>query len=428
MSTRLVSRSIFGVAAALAVGLAFGVRVDLPLGVAPAYAADGRYIAQDAWPGVAFQIPIAVTAPRDGSDRLFVVERAGRILVGKKFRAGQPVAPPSVFLDITRLQMQGEALENGHGGLVNLAFPPNFAQSGQFIVYYGTGAGTAPDPYRTVIASYRVSAQNPNVADPASGRILLSINKKNPIHFGGGLCFGPDGMLYIGVGDSGEKDDPSRLGQDTRTLEAKILRININGTGGKPYDVPADNPWADGRGGVKSEIFAYGVRNPWRMSFDRGTGRLWTCDLGQKRKEEIDVVPRAGNLGWPMFEADQPLVPGGRASDYVMPVFSYGRDEKLDGTAAVVGKCTIGGAVYRGQRCPTLVGHLVFGDNSSVQMSNHEKTGRIWAMPVAEDRTTGNPFPVADVEDIVSVDEDAQGELYFSCLATGKVMTLVPAP
>src|SRR5262245_722639 len=177
---------VLGGVAATVAALATGI-LPLPdrLSLPAAQAADGRYVATDAWPGVTFQIPVAVAAPKDSSDRIFVVERAGRILVGKKFRGGQPVAPPSVFLDITRLQMQGEALSNGHGGLLNCAFPPNFAQTGQFVVYYGTGTGTQPDPYRTVIASYRVSAQNPNVADPASGRILLSITKKAPIHFGG---------------------------------------------------------------------------------------------------------------------------------------------------------------------------------------------------------------------------------------------------
>lgn len=387
--------------------------------VREASAAGERYTVTDAWPGVTFETPVAVAAPRDGSDRVFVVERAGRIKVGKKFRGAGAVPAPTVFLDISRLQMPADKLEQGHGGLVNLAFANDFATSKEFYVMYGTGTGEGADSYRTVIAAYKVGA-NPDVADPASGRILLQIPKKNPIHFGGGLCMGADGTLYIGVGDSGMHNDPERLGQDTRVLEAKILRIDPKaGPAGQPYGIPRDNPWADGRGGVRPEIFAYGVRNPYRLSVDRETGLVWFGDLGQKQREEISVAKRGGNMGWPMMEADVPLAPGAKPSDYIAPVFAYGRE---------LGRCVIGGLVYRGQRCSALRGKYLFGDNSAEWKGDDSKTGRVWALPVAGDRTTGAPEAVADVEDIVSIDEDAQGEVYFSMLATGRVTTLVPAP
>src|SRR5687767_7472772 len=293
-------------------------------GPSPARAAD-RFAIQDAFPGVLFDTPIAVAAPRDGSDRVFVVERAGRIRVGRKFRGGAPVPAPTTFLDISRL-MTRPPIEEGHGGLVNLAFPPDYAQSGEFYVFYGTGSGTDADPYRTVVAAYRANPSQPDVANPASARVVLSIRKPGKIHYGGGLAFGADGMLLIGVGDAGLHNDPERLAQDTRVLEAKILRIDPRPSAdGRPYSIPRDNPWADGRGGVRPEIFAYGVRNPYRLSVDRTTGTVWMGDLGQKKREEIDVVPRGGNLGWPMMEANLVNVEGANPSQYVRPVFEYDR-------------------------------------------------------------------------------------------------------
>jgi|GEM_PF-7088895 len=384
-----------------------------------AAAAPDRYTVQDAWPGVTFAVPVAVAAPRDGTDRVFVVERAGKIMVGRKFRGAGAVPAPTVFLDISSLQMPADQLDQGHGGLVNLAFAADFATSKEFYVFYGTGTGQPNDAYRSIVASYKVSAANPDVADPASVRILLQIPKKNPIHFGGGMAMAADGTLYIGIGDSGMHNDPEKLGQDTRTLEAKILRIDPRqGPAGQPYGIPRDNPWADGRGGVKAEIFAYGVRNPYRLSVDAG-GLCWFGDLGQKQREEVSVAKRGGNMGWPMMEADVPLAPGAKPTDYVAPVFAYGRD---------LGRCVIGGLVYRGQRCAALRGKYLFGDNATEWTTDENKTGRVWALPVAGDRTTGAPEVVADVEDIVSIDEDAQGEVYFSMLATGRVTTLVPAP
>lgn len=402
----------------LALASLFAAGVSPKAALVPTAEAAGGFTIQDAWPGVTFQTPVDVAAPADGSDRLFVVERAGRILVGKKFRGGAAVPPPSVFLDIRSLQMQGEALDQGHGGLVAVAFPPNFAQTQTFAVFYGTGAGTDTDPYRAVVASYRTSAGNPNVADPASGRVLLEVRKRAPIHFGGGLTFDKKGMLCIGIGDSGTKNDPDKLGQDTRVLEAKILRIDIGATSpGLPYGIPQDNPWATGAGGVRPEIWAYGVRNPYRMSCDRETGDLWIGDPGQQRREDVSMVPRAGNLGWPLMEADQPLV-AGDASSCVPPVFAYGRE---------MGRCVIGGVVYRGQRCPDLVGKYLFGDNMAPQASDADKSGRLWAIPVKGGRSTGAPEAVVDVEDVVSIDQDADGEVYFSQLSTGRVTTLVPA-
>ena len=401
------SRSVRALGAATLLGL-----VALASGLtAPraALAAPGGYVLQEAWPGTAFAAPIDIAAVRDGSDRVFIAQRGGKILVVKKNRGGAAVAAPTVFLDLTSLQMPPDVLENGQGGLLSIAFPADFKTSGLFAVYYGTGTGTPADAFRGVLATYRVSAANPDVADPASAQMILTIPKVSATHFGGGLCFAADGTLYVGLGESAMTDDPKRIAQDTRELQGKILRLDVSGAT-KPYGIPADNPWAKALPpSVRPEIFAYGVRNPWRMRFDSATGQLWLGDPGQKKREEIDVVPRGGNMGWAMMEADLKLAPDADPSKYVAPVFAYGRE---------LGKCAIGGVVYHGQRCPALAGKYVFADNS---------TG-VFGLPVANGRSTGGVEKLCEGEGIVSIVEDAQGELLLASLDDNKVFTLVPAP
>ena len=401
------SRSVRALGAATLLGL-----VALTGGLtAPraALAAPGGYVLQEAWPGTAFTAPVDLAAVRDGSDRVFIAQRGGKILVAKKNRGGAAVAAPTVFLDLTSLQMPPDVLENGQGGLLSIAFPADFKTSGLFAVYYGTGTGQA-DPFRGVLATYRVSAGNPDVADPASAQIVLTVPKASATHFGGGLCFAADGTLYVGLGEAGVTDDPKRLAQDTRELQGKILRLDVSGAT-KPYGIPADNPWAKSPPTqVRPEIFAYGVRNPWRMRFDSANGQLWLGDPGQKKREEIDVVPRVGNMGWAMMEADLKLAPDCDPSKYVAPVFAYGRE---------LGSCCIGGVVYHGQRCPSLANKYVFADHMS---------GKVFALPVANGRSTGGVENLCDGEAIASIVEDAQGELLLASLDGGKVFTLVPAP
>lgn len=374
-------------------------------GPAPAAAAPAACATAEAWPGVTFKEPMGAVSARDGSDRVFVVERGGRVQLCKKWRGGTPPAAPRVFLDVSNLLSAG--YDKGHGGLVSLALHPAFGQNGRFFLLYGTGTGNPGDPFRVVIAGYKTMAGNPDQADPSSGQIILTQEKRNRSHAGGGLCFGPDGMLYIGFGDTAAADDPERVSQDMRTLEGKILRIDVtNAPAGRPYAIPTDNPW--GRtANVRPEIWAYGVRNPFRMAFD-AKGLLWMGDPGQKQREEIDVVPRAGNLGWPLMEADIPLVPGTDPSKMVAPVFAYGRE---------LGRASIGGQVYRGQRVPSLVDHYVFADHMA---------GKLIALPVRNGRTTGGPVMLADVAGVSSIDEDAQGELYITSLDDEKVYMLVP--
>lgn len=369
-------------------------------------AAPVRHATQEAWPGVAFDQPIDLAFAPDGTDRLFVAQRGGKVLVLAKYRGTGAVPAPKTFLDVSSL-IAPPCLEQGQGGLLSIAFHPAYKTNGRFVIFYGTGSGTPQDPYRSVIAGYKATG---DVADPASAQVLLTVPKRQMIHFGGGLVFGRDGMLYVGIGDTGMKDDPERVAQDTRTLEGKILRIDVtNPTAAQPYAIPADNPWPAVQG-VKPEIFAYGVRNPFRMTFDRESGLLWMGDPGQKQKEEIDVVPRAGNLGWGIMEADVPLVAGANPTQYVAPVFAWGRE---------MGSCAVGGQTYRGQRCASLVGKHIFADHMS---------GKVWALPVADAKATGAPEPLVDLEAVSAIKEDAEGEIYLVALDGGKVFTIVPAP
>src|SRR5262245_27565421 len=232
-----------GVLAALALIQALGPSPEV---VRPASAA-GTTI-QDAFPGVTFDSPACVAAPSDGTDRLFVVERRGTIQVLKKWRGAGPAPAKKVFLDISSLQ--DPEFEKGHGGLVTMAFHPQFKTNGRFFVFYGSGK-----PYKAVIASYKVSPSNPDAADPQSGQIVFSLPKETKAHFGGGMVFGPDGKLYFGLGapesavDPAAPKDKDYWAQDTKRLDGKVCRIDVDGPA--PYGIPPDNPWASGANGVR---------------------------------------------------------------------------------------------------------------------------------------------------------------------------------
>jgi glucose/arabinose dehydrogenase len=376
----------------------------------PAFAEDASVQFQDAWPGVSFDKPTAVAWPADGTDRLFVVQRGGKVVVLRKYRGVDPVPQPRTFLDLSSL-FPADLLDSSQAGLVNLAFHPDFRSNGRFFVFYGTG-----NPPRAEVVEFRGRGDQ---ADPASRRLLLTVPKKGNAHYGGGLAFGPDRMLYVGLGDSGTKNDPETMGQDLRTLQSKILRIDVDrapaagggGRGAAAYAIPADNPFVTAPAGARGEIWAYGVRNPFRFSFDRQTGALWLGDPGQQGMEEVSVVPKGGNMGWPAKEGTKDVrpVPGLDPRSLVPPVFEYARD---------VGKASIGGVVYRGQRCPTLAGNYVFSDYMS---------GKLFALTLDASgrRVTGDRL-LAGVQNISSIDQDAQGELYFCQLDDGHVLTVVP--
>ena len=289
--------------------------------------------------------PVGIVDPGDGSGRLFIVEQPGKILLLK----GGAVSPDP-FLDISSLVSGGS-----EQGLLGLTFHPDFANNGTFVIDYTDVNGN------TNIVRYRVDASNSDLADPGSAETLLYINQPFPNHNGGQVRFGPDGYLYIAMGDGGSQGDPSGNGQNTGALLGKILRIDIDHPAdGKPYGIPAGNPFADGANGAP-EVFIYGLRNPWRFSFDV-EGGLYIGDVGQNEWEEIDYLPageQAGaNLGWNLMEgthcyAEDPC----DSSGLVPPIFEYSHS---------VGGCSVtGGVVISGDIIPALDGVYVFGDYCS---------------------------------------------------------------
>jgi len=270
--------------------------------------------------------PIYATTARDGSNRIFIVEQGGVI---KMLRPGAPA--PTVFLDIT-----ARVLSGGERGLLGLAFHPQFESNRRFFVNY-----TRQTDGATVIAEYQVSATDPDVAD-ATERVILTVAQPFDNHNGGMIEFGPDGMLYIALGDGGSFNDPGNRAQNLDELLGKILRIAVTAPGTTPaYTSPSTNPFVGVAG--RDEIWALGLRNPWRFSFDRATGQLWAGDVGQGAREEVDIIARGANYGWRVFEgiACTGLDPGlCGAPGFTPPVTDYDHSS---------GRCSItGGYVYRG--------------------------------------------------------------------------------
>lgn len=332
-----------------------------------------------------------------GDDRLFIVEQVGRIQIIQA--DGEVNASP--FLDIDTKVGSG-----GERGLLGLAFHPSYDENGYFFVNYTNNDGN------TVLARYQVSANDPELADSQSETILLTIIQPYDNHNGGALKFGPDGYLYISSGDGGDGGDPLDLGQDTSTPLGKILRIDVNnGPGTDPdytlgdnYTVPASNPLADGPGGNLDEIWALGLRNPWRFSFDRLTGDMWIGDVGQGQLEEIDFEaagsPGGLNYGWRCYEGSQAYntTDCGPASSYTFPVYEYNHD---------LGCSINGGFVYRGTEYPLLQGLYLYSDYCS---------GRIWGLQEIDGEWVNDQLLMVPASQFVTMGEDAQGELYLGNL------------
>jgi glucose/arabinose dehydrogenase len=340
-----------------------------------------------------FNAPIFASGAPGAGGRLFVVEKAGRIAV---LADGHKLAKP--FLDISR-EVGSSGSEQG---LLSLAFAPDYAGSGLFYVYYTDHAGDIH------IDQLRRSAANPDVADPGSARRVLSIDHHlYPNHNGGQLQFGPDGFLYLGVGDGGSEGDPAGNGQNTSVLLGKLLRIAPKPGGG--YTIPAGNPFAD-RSGARPEIWAYGLRNPWRFSFDRKTGALIVGDVGQDQQEEIDYAPRGtgagANYGWSVFEGDRRNRPGS-APHAVLPVFVARHSE---------GYCAIiGGYVVRDPALMGLYGRYLYGDLCHPE---------IQAVTLRPGHARGERGTGLAVKDLASFAEDEAGRIYAVSL-DGPVYRLV---
>jgi glucose/arabinose dehydrogenase len=344
-----------------------------------------------------FDAPVWVTAPPGDGRRLFVVEQAGQIMV---VRGGRKLAQP--FLDL-----RGQVLAGGEQGMFSIAFAPDYARSGLFYVAY-----TGRDGNQNVVEGRRAG---PDRADPSSFRLVLRMADTESNHNGGSLVFGPDGLLYIGTGDGGGGNDqhgPRGNAQSLGSLLGKILRIDPRRTGGRPYSVPASNPFA-GRAGARGEIYSYGLRNPWRFSFDRRTGDLSIGDVGQNLVEEVDFVRRGrgrgANFGWRPFEGrrrnfDEPA-PGA-----IGPVLQHTHAE---------GWCSVtGGYVVRDRGVPALYGRYVYGD----YCDGHVRAAKLVEGRPVRDASLGLPR----VEGLSSFGEDASGRVYVTSLA-GPVYRLAAA-
>jgi glucose/arabinose dehydrogenase len=327
--------------------------------------------------------PLYVTHSRDGSGRLFIVEQGGVVKV-----LDPGASEPSVFLNIT-----SRVLSGGEQGLLGLAFHPGFAANRRLFVNY-----TRQPDGATVVSEFLRSATNPNQANASSERILLTIPQPFANHNGGMIEFGPDGFLYIAVGDGGSGNDPDNHAQNPNDLLGKILRIDVDGAA--PYAIPPDNPFA--QGGARAEIWAIGFRNPFRFSFDRQTGALIVGDVGQGTREEINVVTRGGNYGWRVLEGTfcTGLGPAAcTAPGFFPPVTEY--------APHVGGRCAvIGGYVYRGQAGSLPFGRYVFGDHCSGEILDSATTLML-----------GTGLSIS------SFGEDQAGELYVVDL-TGAVYRL----
>lgn len=338
--------------------------------------------------------PLDIVSPKDGTGRLFIVEQTGKIFILQ-----QDILLPQPFLDLSETVSRLTSDESEQG-LLGLAFPRDYATSQGFYINYTNRSGSS------VIARYRVSDEM-NAANPDSEDILLQIEQPSANHNGGGMQFGPDGFLYISVGDGGGTGDPGSNGQNPDNLLGTLLRIDVSAP--QRYTIPADNPYLEGDG--QPEVWAYGLRNPWRFSFDRLTGDLYIADVGQDAWEEINFLPAGSpggfNFGWNFKEGSSPYR-GTPPQDaiFIDPVHEY--DHSL-------GKLITGGYVYRGQALPEFYGIYIFGDFIS---------GRVWGMLPNEDycRAVEELFQTGSY--ISTFGEDENGDLYFSDYLQGVIYRL----
>jgi glucose/arabinose dehydrogenase len=353
-----------------------------------------KYKLVEAFPSLTFDAPVELTGAGDNSKRIFVVEQQGKIRV---FQNSPKVKGSTVFLDI-----ENKVASGGEMGLLGLAFHPNFKTNGYFFVNY-----TRRGPLETVIARFKVSASNPNVADPGSEKILLTFEQPYSNHNGGKVAFGNDGFLYIATGDGGSGGDPKNMGQNRKELLGKILRIDVDSQSpGRNYGIPADNPYASTSSGYRQEIYAYGMRNPWRMNFDRQTGWLWAGDVGQNKYEEIDIIEKGGNYGWRILEANDCYQGSGCSrSGLIPPIWAY-----LQGSDT--GASVTGGYVCRDKTLPDLNGKYIYGDFV---------TGNIWALTFSGKKAEKNERIARISGGLPSFGEDDDANLYVLNYNPGNV-------
>jgi glucose/arabinose dehydrogenase len=357
-----------------------------------------------AYPGLTFNQPIAMLQAPGAPGSWFLLERGGRLW---RFGNQDDVTTRSLVADLS-----GRVSTDGEGGALGIAFHPQFATNGRVFVSY-----TAPgSPLESRLSEF-ISSDGGESLNAAGERFLLTVPQDYSNHNGGHIAFGPDGFLYFGLGDGGSANDPLGRAQDTTNLLGAMLRIDVDT--GDPYGIPGTNPFAGNPlcvqgfgGGNCPELYAWGLRNPWRWSFDSGSGALWLADVGQNAWEEINLIERGGNYGWPVREGAHcnPNLGSDSCSSegFIDPVAEYGHE---------LGSSVTGGYVYRGSRIPALSGSYVFADFVS---------GRIWRLEQA-----GAGFNLDELlrvsSGIVSFAQDAEGELYLLNLSGGGIHRLIEA-
>ncbi len=384
--------------------------------------------------------PVWMCQPPDGSGRFFVVEQTGHIFVLGPNSDGSDARE---FLDIS----DRHPMFDNEDGLLSIAFHPGFKTNGLFYIYY-TQKNSPDDirrldnglpisfPFRSVVSEFHVSTSDPDQADMKSERVVFETLQPFSNHKGGELLFGPDGYLYLGLGDGGRGDDPFNNAQNCTSFLGKLLRFDVNtratvGSGWRvhqlEYGFPPDNPFIHepsmGGIGAQKEIYAYGLRNPWRYSFDRQTGDLWVGDVGQDLWEEVDLIVKGGNYGWNVREGAHHFKPGPEGAQYIDPVMEYPHNPGLLSVSMfpnhTIGLCIIGGYVYRGTKYPSLNGIYIYGDYN---------LGTLWGFRYDRDthKVTDQGLMLQQHDNINSFAEDNAGELY-TLMQDGAIYHMVPA-
>jgi quinoprotein glucose dehydrogenase len=360
-----------------------------------------------AYPQLRIDRPIVVSGAGDGSGRLFVASQQGKIYFIDE--ADTDVSEPTLFMDMQDAVVYKD--RENEEGFLGLAFHPRFSQNGYFFVYYTT----TDKPHTSVISRFQVSS-DPKRGNPASEVELMRIQQPFWNHNGGTLAFGPDGYLYIALGDGGKANDPLKSGQDLSQLLGSVLRIDVDQTSGdRPYAIPPDNPFV-GQADARPEIYARGIRNIWRMAFDPKTGLLWAADVGQNDWEEINLIERGGNYGWSLREAAHPFTLGGGPgsgprADLIDPLVEYPHTEAW-------GKSVTGGAVYRGKRTPLLNGYYLYGDYIS---------GFLWALkydPAQKVVTENRPIKWNNLP-VFTFGQTDDGEVLMTSQTGGRIYRFV---
>jgi glucose/arabinose dehydrogenase len=360
--------------------------------------ADTSLAVKDIFPALSFDKPVEMKQAPGDSSRFFVIEQEGVIRV---FQNNASVKSSNVFLDI-----KSKVKSGGERGLLGLAFHPDFKTNGYFFVNYTSGT-----PLKTNIARYKAASASAQSADPASEAVLFTFNQPYDNHNGGSIQFGKDGLLYIATGDGGSGGDPQNNAQNRKSFLGKILRVDVNGTTKGNYGIPADNPYPAGnKEEFLPEIYAYGLRNPWRISFDMENDRLFAGDVGQNEREEIDIITKGGNYGWRIKEGIDCYKNSSdcNAEGLIGPVHDYSQSK---GDRSITG-----GYVYRGSQVKSLAGKYIYGDYVS---------GRIWALEMEADKRKLNTLLFENKGAISSFAQDLNGEVYYLNYGEGKIMKLV---